>query len=39
VTVLRGKVLLNQGKLEQEAGYGRFLRRGSPVPPLAGAVK
>ena len=39
MTLLRGRILLNQGKLEQEAGYGRFLRRGSPVPPIAGSVR
>jgi len=39
MTLLRGRVLLNQGKLEQEPGYGRFLRRGRPMPPIGGAVK
>jgi dihydroorotase-like cyclic amidohydrolase len=38
MTLLRGNVLLRDGKLEQSAGYGRFLARGGPMPPLAGAV-
>jgi dihydropyrimidinase len=38
LTMLRGRVLLRGGKLEQSAGYGRFLARGAPVPPLGGAV-
>ncbi|MBI4200694.1 MAG: amidohydrolase family protein [Chloroflexi bacterium] len=36
MTLLRGKVLLSQGKLEQRAGYGQFLQAGSPHPPIAG---
>ncbi len=28
-----------QGKLEQKPGYGRFLRSGSPTPPLGGPVR
>lgn len=39
MTLLRGRVLLNQGKLEQEPGYGQFLRCGSPQPPLGGPVR
>lgn len=39
MTLLRGRVLLNQGKLEQEPGYGQFLKRGAPVPPIGGAVR
>jgi dihydropyrimidinase len=39
MTLLRGRVLLNQGKLEQAPGYGRFLARGGPVPPIGGAVR
>jgi dihydropyrimidinase len=38
MTLLRGRVLLNQGRLEQEPGYGRYLVRGRPVPPLGGPV-
>ena len=38
MTLLRGRVVLNQGKLEQEPGYGRYVRRGAPAPPIAGAV-
>jgi dihydropyrimidinase len=39
MTLLRGKVLLNQGRLEQEPGYGRYLARGRPLPPLGGPVR
>jgi hypothetical protein len=39
MTLLRGKVVLNQGKLEQEIGYGTYLHRGRPTPPIAGSVK
>jgi dihydropyrimidinase len=39
MTLLRGRVLLNQGKLEQEPGYGRYLERGRPLPPIGGSVR
>ncbi|MFQ5830343.1 MAG: amidohydrolase family protein [Candidatus Methylomirabilia bacterium] len=39
MTLLRGQVLLNEGKLEQAPGYGRYVARTGPVPPLAGAVR
>jgi hypothetical protein len=38
MTLLRGQVLLNQGRLEQKPGYGRFLARTGPVAPIAGVV-
>ena len=38
MTLLRGRVLLNQGKLEQKPGYGQFLPAGDPVPPIGGRV-
>ena len=38
MTLLRGKVLLNNGKLEQEPGSGSFIRAGGPLPPVAGRV-
>jgi dihydropyrimidinase len=38
MTVLRGRVLLNQGRVELPAGAGQFLPRRGPLPPLAGAV-
>ena len=38
-TILRGKVLLRDGKLEQTAGYGSFIHAGSPTPPIAGSVR
>jgi dihydropyrimidinase len=39
MTLLRGQVLLDQGRLQQAPGYGRYLARTGPVPPLAGAVR
>lgn len=39
MTFLRGRVLLNDGRLEQEPGYGRYLARGRPGPPLGGPVR
>ena len=37
--LLRGQVVLNQDALEQKPGYGRFLARTSPMPPLGGPVR
>ena len=39
MTMLRGKVLLNEGVLEQRPGYGRFLDSGEPHAPLGGPVR
>jgi len=39
MTLLRGKVLLNDGKLEQKPGYGQFLQSGIPRPPVGGPVR
>src|SRR5262252_5453894 len=39
MTLLRGEVLLDRGRLMRPAGYGQFLRRGVPVPPLGGAAR
>ena len=39
MTLLRGRVLLNQGKLEQQLGYGQFLPAGSPLPSIGGRVQ
>lgn len=39
MTLLRGRVLLNQGRLEQEPGYGGYLARSGPIPPLGGQVR
>lgn len=36
MTLLRGRVLLKDGELEQQPGYGNFLPGGSPVAPVAG---
>jgi len=39
MTLLRGQVLLDQGRLAQAAGYARYLHRTGPVAPLGGAVR
>src|SRR5215475_8961586 len=39
MTLVRGQVMLNDGQLEQKPGYGQFLARTSPQPPLGGAVR
>ncbi len=39
MTLLRGRVLLNEGKLEQPPGSGQYLPRGGPLPPVAGALR
>ena len=39
MTLLRGQVLLNQGELEQQPGYGGFLASDSPRSPLGGPVR
>jgi len=40
MTLLRGQVLLNsEGVLEQKPGFGQFLARTSPLPPIGGSVR
>jgi len=39
MSLLRGKVLLNQGKLEQKPGYGQFLKCEGPRAPIGGPVR
>ena len=39
MTLVRGQVMLNDRRLEQKPGYGRYLSRTSPQPPLGGAVR
>jgi dihydropyrimidinase len=40
MTVVRGQVVLTpSGELEQKPGFGRYLPRTSPVPPIGGAVR
>jgi dihydropyrimidinase len=39
MTLLRGQTMLSEGRLWQEPGYGRYLTRSSPRPPLAGTVR
>ena len=39
MTLLRGEVLLKDGRLHQKPGFGRFLARSAPQPPVAGPVR
>jgi len=39
MTLLRGEVLVKDGRLHQKPGFGRFLARGGPQPPVAGPVR
>ena len=40
MSLVRGQVMLNPaGELEQKPGYGRFLARTSPLPPVSGWVR
>ena len=39
MTLLRGQVLYNQGSLEQQAGYGRFMDAEGPRSPLGGRAR
>ena len=40
MTLLRGQVVLApDGTLEQKPGFGRYLPRGRPLPPVGGAVR
>ncbi|MBI2016123.1 MAG: amidohydrolase family protein [Candidatus Rokubacteria bacterium] len=40
MTLLRGQTVLTpSGELEQKPGYGRYLPRTRPVPPIGGAVR
>jgi hypothetical protein len=39
MTLLRGEVLLDRGKLQKNPGFGQFLHRGAPLPPLAVAAR
>ena len=38
MTMLRGRILLNGGELEQPPGYGQFIAAGGPTPPIGGRV-
>ena len=35
MTLLRGQVLLEGGTVHQRPGFGRYLHRGTPLPPMA----
>ena len=39
MTLLRGKVLLDQGELRQAPGVGQFIESGSPRSPMGGPVR
>ncbi len=39
MTLLRGKVLLNDGELEQTPGVGQFIESSSPRSPMGGPVR
>ena len=39
MTMLRGRVLLSRGKLEQQPGYGQFIPSGRFTPPIQGRVR
>ncbi len=39
MTLLRGKVLLDQGELRQLPGVGQFIESGSPRSPMGGPVR
>ena len=40
MTLVRGQVVLNDnGEIEQKPGYGRYLPRTGPLPPLGGSVR
>jgi len=39
MTLLRGEVLLENGELKQNPGFGKYLHRGKPVAPLSIAVQ
>ena len=39
MTLLRGQVVLKDGDVQQESGYGQFLPAGKPMAPIMGAVE
>jgi dihydropyrimidinase len=39
LTLLRGRVLLRDGALQQPEGYGRYLPAGASLPPIQGPVR
>ena len=39
MTLLRGEVLLQDGELRQKPGFGRYLHRGAPLPPMTIAAR
>jgi hypothetical protein len=39
MTLLRGQTIYENGRLQQGAGFGQFLARSAPLPPLGGAAR
>ena len=39
MTLLRGQAIFENGKLQQGPGFGRFLARSAPLPPVGGASR
>src|SRR5437867_11136874 len=39
MTLLRGQVLFENGRLQQGPGFGKFLARTAPLPPIGGAAR
>ena len=39
MTLLRGQVVLQDGEVQQQSGYGQFLHAGRPTAPIMGAVE
>jgi dihydroorotase-like cyclic amidohydrolase len=39
MTLLRGEVLFENGRLQQGPGFGQFLARTAPLPPIGGAAR
>ena len=39
MTILRGQTLYENGRLHQNPGFGKFLARSAPLPPVGGAAR
>ena len=39
MTFLRGQVLLRDGEVQRDRGYGQFLPAGKPLAPIMGAAE
>ncbi len=38
LSLSRGRLLLNEGRIEAQPGSGRYLRRSGPAPPIGGRI-